>query len=376
MNTEIIKKETIRKSPRQGLNIVRVLEAHRGERHIIVLHDFPDPDAISSGYAHKLISIEFGIDTDIVYCGKISHQENVALIRLLGIEVIHFDEALDLTAYQGAVFIDNQGTTCPEIIAALNQAGIPILIVVDHHEQQDQLKPDFSDIRRTGSTATIYSEYLENGLLKMDKSRDEHMILATALMHGLKSDTKDFLRASVDDFCAASFLSQFSDPDLFLQILSQERSKQTMEIIRQALEHRAIVENFSLAGVGFLRPEDRDAIPQAADILLTEENVHTAIVYGILAGNGFDEKLVGSLRTSKLMLEPDKFLKEVFGKDTSGRYFGGGKDLAGGFEIPVGFLAGTAAEEKKLLKWQLFDSQVKQKIFDRIGIEDELIKGR
>ncbi len=144
-----------------------------------------------------------------------------------------------------------------------------------------------------------------------------------------------------------------------------------MEVIRQALEHRTIVENFSLAGVGFLRAEDRDAIPQAADILLMEENVHTAIVYGILNANGSGEKLVGSLRTSKIMLEPDKFLKEVFGKGTDGRYFGGGKELAGGFEIPVGFLAGIANDENKQLKWKLFDSQVKLKLFSRIGIEDE-----
>ena len=27
--------------------MAEVLEAHRGERHIIVMHDFPDPDAIS-----------------------------------------------------------------------------------------------------------------------------------------------------------------------------------------------------------------------------------------------------------------------------------------------------------------------------------------
>ncbi len=205
MNDENIQKEALRKSLHQRPTILQILEAHRGERHLIVLHDFPDPDAISSGYAHKLISSEFGIDTDIVYCGKISHQENIALIKLLGIELFPFDTSRDLTSYDGAVFVDNQGTTCPEIIAALTQAEIPVLILVDHHEQQDLIKPAFSDIRRTGATATIYSEYLEHGLLKMDKLRDEHMILATALMHGLMSDTKNFLRADANDFCAASF---------------------------------------------------------------------------------------------------------------------------------------------------------------------------
>jgi nanoRNase/pAp phosphatase (c-di-AMP/oligoRNAs hydrolase) len=50
-----------------------LLIAHRGERHIIILHAYPDPDAISSAYAHRLISTACGVETDIVYCGTISH---------------------------------------------------------------------------------------------------------------------------------------------------------------------------------------------------------------------------------------------------------------------------------------------------------------
>jgi nanoRNase/pAp phosphatase (c-di-AMP/oligoRNAs hydrolase) len=109
-------------------------------------------------------------------------------------------------------------------------------------------------------------------------------------MHGILTDTAEFIRAGVEDFQAAAFLSQFRDADLLSQIMSQARSKQTMEIIRRALAHRTIVENYSIAGIGYLRAEDRDAIPQAADFLLTEENVHTAIVYGIVIAEG-DELL-------------------------------------------------------------------------------------
>ena len=79
---------------------------------------------------------------------------------------------------------------------------------------------------------------------------------------------------------------------------------------------------------------------------MTEENIHTAIVYGIIQGDEpAAERLVGSLRTTKLTLDPDEFIKAVFGKDAAGRYLGGGKALAGGFEVPVGFLAGNGSEE-------------------------------
>jgi nanoRNase/pAp phosphatase (c-di-AMP/oligoRNAs hydrolase) len=348
-----------------------LLEAHRGEYHLIVVHDFPDPDAISAAFAHRLISAPFDIETDIIYNGKISHQQNIALVRLLGLNLLHYEPALDLSQYQAVVFVDNQGTTAEQITQALESVAVPALIVVDHHEMQERLKPEFSDIRRTGAVATIYAKYLEQGLVVLEKSNKDHVIAATALMHGLISDTNGFIRANSEDFQAASFLSWFVDVDLLSQILSQSRSKQVMEIIRRALGDRVTEESFSIAGIGYVRAEDRDAIPQAADFLLTEENIHTAIVYGIVVGADRHERVIGSMRTSKITLDPDEFLKDVFGKDDVGHYFGGGKELAGGFEIPIGFLSGDMGEEYRNLKWQVYDGQIKQKLFKKIGVEQD-----
>lgn len=353
----------------RGQKLAEILAAHRDEKHVIVLHDYPDPDAISAAYAHRLISAEFGIETDILYYGKISHQQNIALVKLLGFNLLHFEPTLDLGQYQAAVFVDGQGTTAEEIVKALEAAGVPPLIVVDHHEAQERLKPEFSDIRRTGAVATIYAKYLEQSLVALDKSNKEHVLAATALMHGLISDTNGFIQANTEDFQAAGFLSWFTDVELLGQIMRQSRPKQVMEIIRRALGDRVTVESFSIAGIGYVRAEDRDAIPQAADFLLTEENIHTAIVYGIVVGTNREEKLIGSLRTSKITLDPDEFLKEVLGQDETGRYYGGGKMLAGGFEIPIGFLSGDPDDEYRRLKWQVYDNQVKQKLFKKIGVE-------
>jgi nanoRNase/pAp phosphatase (c-di-AMP/oligoRNAs hydrolase) len=350
----------------------KILENHKSEQHVVVLQDFPDPDAIASAFAHQLISAEFDIQVDILYAGKISHQQNLALVRMLGIELHAFNETFDLGRYDGAVFVDNQGTTSGGIVRALEAAGVPILIVVDHHEIQDRLAPEYNDIRRTyGAASTIYTQYLQSGdLLELDKSRREHVAVATALFHGIMTDTDRFIRATTEDFQAAAFLSRCRDADILDQIMSQARSKRTMDVIQHALQERVIVENFSIAGIGYLRAEDRDAIPQAADFLLTEENVHTAVVYGIVTGIDHNERVIGSMRTSKLTLDPDDFIKDVFGRDAVGQYFGGGKMSAGGFEIPLGFLSGGQADEFNEIKWQLFDQQVKQKLLDKIGVSE------
>lgn len=365
-------KQTVLESPHP---LAQVLQAHRGRRHAIVLHNYPDPDAIASALAHQRLSAAFGIETDILYSGTISHPQNLALVKLLGIELRRYDETLDLKQYAGAVFVDNQGTASAEIVAALTKADVPLVAVIDHHTTQDHLKAEFSDIRRVGATATLYADYLRQGLLELDKSRPEDAAVATALMHGLLTDTGGFIRATVEDFQAASFLSQFRDADLLEQIMRQARSKQTMELIHRALGHRMVVESYSIAGVGYVRVEDRDAIPQAADFLLTEENVHTAIVYGIVTGDEREEALVGSMRTAKLTVDPDSFIKDVLGKNAEGRYSGGGKLTAGGFEIPLGFLSGGADGDYRDLKWRTHDAQIKHKILTKIGVEHKPASG-
>ncbi len=352
--------------------LMELLEAHRGERHIIVLQDFPDPDAISTAFTHQIACEAYDITTDIVYSGRISHQQNVALVRLLNIELTRHEGAKDLKKYAGAIYLDNQGSTASQISKDLQAAGVPTLVVVDHHETQQDLSPEFVDIRRSiGATASIYAEYLQQGLLRLDSGVQDHVRIATALLHGIVTDTNGFIYAKPEDFQAASFLSRFKDADLLSQIMKQARSRQTMDITERALRNRTIVESFSISGIGYLRTDNRDAIPQAADFLLTEENIHTAIVYGIVTGDGWEETLVGSLRTAKITLDPDQFIKEAFGRDAGGHYFGGGKLSAGGFQIPIGFLAGGDKDDYRDQKWRLYDAQIKQKIFAEIGFDKD-----
>jgi nanoRNase/pAp phosphatase (c-di-AMP/oligoRNAs hydrolase) len=353
-----------------------MLNAHRGERHVIVLQDYPDPDAIASALVHQLISLDYDIKADILYSGSISHQQNLALVRLLGINLFHFDPSMDLTKYDGAIFVDHQGTTSPEVLRMLENNGIPVLLIVDHHAPQDRVEAPFTIIRKTGSTATIYAQYLEDGLLDLDRHNKDHVRAATALMHGILTDTGGFLQAKEEDFFAAASLIRSIDTQLLREILSQSLSKQTMEVIRRALESRLVAEGYSIAAIGPLRDADRDAIPQAADFLLTEENVHTAIVYGIVSEEGQEERLIGSLRTTKITLDVDGFLKDTLGKDSAGGYYGGGKEFAGGFAIPVGFLSGAHNEEFVNLKWKVFDLQLKNKILEKIGVVDHNGKSR
>src|SRR5215813_9705408 len=102
--------EVTRPQPNAGSNsaeLSALLENHRGERHAIVMQDYPDPDAISSAWAHKMIAARFGVECDIIYEGRISHQENLALVQLTDLDLVRYSEGYPLDQYKGTVFVDN-----------------------------------------------------------------------------------------------------------------------------------------------------------------------------------------------------------------------------------------------------------------------------
>ncbi|WP_319422874.1 DHH family phosphoesterase [Pleurocapsa sp. FMAR1] len=371
------KKDSVLENKVQKLR--QTLDQHRGENQIIVIQDFPDPDALSSAWAYELIAAEYDISCEIVYGGTLSHQENIALVRLTGLSAQRLTEQTlkekDLSAYQGCVLVDSQGTNS-QLYPVVEEAGIPLAVVIDHHTKQKELNAEFIDLRpQTRATATILTQYIQAGMLDLDNSSDVHVKCATALMHGLRSDTNRLMQAKEEDFVAAAYLSRFYDSQLLNAVLQSARSRRVMDVIERALRNRIIKKNFSIAGVGYLRYDDRDAIPQAADFLVTEEDIHTAVVYGVVHNEDNDKELViGSLRTTKITLDPDEFIKETLGQDAQGRFFGGGRYMAGGFEIPVGFLNGfNDHSEFTKLKWEVFDTQIKQKLMRLVEPEGNVI---
>lgn len=373
-------KENELSSSSQVRKLQRTLENHRAERQLVVIQDFPDPDALSSAWAYQLIAQQYDIQCDIIYAGTLSHQENVTLVKLTGLPAKRWAtqtlKERDFSIYQGCVLVDSQGTTS-QLVPTIREANIPMVVVIDHHSDQENVEAEFADLRpQTRSTATILTQYIQAGLLKFDSSNGQHIKCATALMHGVRSDTNKLMQAQEEDFQAAGYLSRFYDAQLLSAILRSARSRRVMDVIERALRYRTNKNSFSLSGVSYLRYDDRDAIPQAADFLVTEEDIHTAVVYGIVYDEDEEiEVVIGSLRTTKLTLDPDEFIKEAFGKDPQGRYFGGGRYMAGGFEIPIGFLGGSNDNSDfAKLKWEVFDMQIKEKLMRLIHPDAEVIQ--
>jgi nanoRNase/pAp phosphatase (c-di-AMP/oligoRNAs hydrolase) len=318
----------------------------------IFLQDNPDPDAIASGMALKRIAEKHGTKADLYYGGNIGHQQNRALVNLLNAQLFQLQtpaEAMNVVSSAGKVAlveasISSKNNILPE--------GVVPDIIFDHHQTDFNLvKGHFIDIRtKIGANSTILTGYIQQLGLTLDPP------LATALIYGIKSDTKGFTRnTTTDDWEAVAFLSPTADLNLLHQIETPPRSPETFDVIGRAIRNREIRGSYLVSFVEFLN--DRDALSQAADLLLQLEGVDTVLVFGIN-----EDKIQLSARSRDPRVNLGMILEKTFGKST-----GGHATMAGG-TIDLGILS-DAGDRKALLT--VSSEAVKKHFFSSVGVEFE-----
>ena len=180
-----------------------------------------------------------------------------------------------------------------------------INVVIDHHKEGRHVASQgmFVDIRPgVGATASIMTQYLQELDVPVDKR------VATALLYGIRTDTKEFTRnVTPQDLNYAGFLLPLTDADLLDKIMSPSMSQETLDVIGKAIHERKVQSGYLFANVGYVM--NRDALPQAADLLITLEGVNTALVYGIT-----DNAIVISARNRDIRLHIGNALSEAFGE--------------------------------------------------------------
>jgi nanoRNase/pAp phosphatase (c-di-AMP/oligoRNAs hydrolase) len=296
----------------------------------VVTHDNPDPDAIASALALARIAEFVGTDADACYFGDISHQENRALVNLLDIRMRNLDSEADLAGYDGIALVDHSR---PGVNDGLPE-GTPVDVVVDHHPPRAPVEARFVDLRSdVGATSTLLAEYLEFFGIEPDRT------VATALLYGIRIDTKDFTReVSGTDFEAAAFLLDFVDAAVLERVETPSMNAEVLETVARAIRNRELQGAALASSVGEIR--DRDALAQAADHLLNMEDVTTTLVYGFM-----NETVYVSGRARGADLDLGETLRDAFDQIGSA---GGHADMAGA-QIPLGILGDVSADSKESL---------------------------
>ncbi len=344
----------------QVQKLTEALKKSSGKKLLICIRGYPDPDNMATSYCLQWIAKHYDVTSTILYVENLSHHENRALVKILDLDMVQYSSDFDLSQFDYFSINDSQTAELPFKVPPTCK----LLTFVDHHKSLGTIHGEFVDIRENaGSTSAIYSEYLQFGPFKFSGEDSTETKIATALMHGIRSDTDNFINATSIDYQASEFLADFVDKDLLSLISRQSIPAKTMDLTQVALQRKDIRGTFMFAGVGYVREEDRDGIGQCADYLLHREGIDTVIVYGVVGGEFVD----GSLRTKSHVLDPDKWIKDVFGQDNNGNYYGGGRKDKGGFQIPLGVF--SLCTDKELL-WILIKKTVDDLLYRKIGINE------
>jgi nanoRNase/pAp phosphatase (c-di-AMP/oligoRNAs hydrolase) len=338
--------------------LIEAMRARSGGKHVVVIRGYPDPDGLASAWAHARLAASIGIDCDIAHLPLVSRAENRAMVNLLELPLTRITAAEDLDRYTAMSLVDANSIELPR------SARLPCVSIVDHHSTSGKLEADFIDIRPgVGATSTIYTEYLWTSPTRVFETGGVTTRLATALAYGIRSDTDDLLRATGADLHALGDLAAHVDADMLAGLLRYAVPASSMRIMRRALEELEIEGTWAFAGVGEVRPQDRDAIGQAADFLMRRDGIRTVITFGLIDG-----WVDGSLRTTDPALDPATWLRDAFGIGPLGVPYGGGRRGKGGFQIPLGPL--SACPDHRAL-WQVCKQMVEDTIRRRIGTPRE-----
>lgn len=329
----------------------QVLSQATDQSHVVLLAGHPDPDAIGSALAHRRICDRLGISVTIAHTLPLSRSENRALVKLLDVPLVRIEKGEDLAEFGYISLVDasyyESSIQLPE--------HLQLLTVVDHHRPKQVPKAPFVDIRHdVGATATIYAEYAEQGLAPLGSDGADDSAVATAMFFGIQTDTDDFAFGTPADFRAAAYLKPYCDVETLSRIGRRSISAEVMETVGLALRDLVVLRDFAMVGVGRVSAMNRDAIPTAADFIMRREDIDTVLVYGIV-----EDRVDGSLRTSRASVDPALFMQNAFGVDAEGRPYGGGRSDMGGFQIPLGFLSECSDEDSL---WKLVKELVEKRI--------------
>jgi nanoRNase/pAp phosphatase (c-di-AMP/oligoRNAs hydrolase) len=322
----------------------RTLEGISGTLGIF-MHDNPDPDAIAAGVGLARIAEEFGVDTEVCYFGEISHQENRAFVNLLELDVrnVTEDEEFDFGAY---ALVDH---SAPGVNDQL-PPNTDVDIIVDHHPPKGEVAADFVDVRdQLGAASTILVEYIRGYGLDLDEP------VATALLYGIRVDTKDFAREiTTDDFEAGVWLVTRADTDVLERIESPSISADTLDTIARAITNRELDGSVLASCVGAIA--DRDTLAQAADRLLAMRGVSVTFVYGYTEGT-----IYVSARSRGSDIDLGEVLRAAFGDLGSA---GGHHDMAGA-QLPLGLFDEIGDEAEGTLT-EMVEDVVTTRFFEEI----------
>lgn len=313
---------------------------------LILTHDHPDPDALASAAAMKLLlETRLGIKSTICYSGIIGRAENRAMVRLLDLP-IHPISRLNLDEFRYVALMDAQpytgNTAFPE--------GRPVDIVIDHHPLREETKKvTFYQVSDDlGASATLLTHFLILAGIEIPTD------LATALAYGIRSETQDLGREVHPlDLEAYHHLVPRSDAAKLAAIAKPSLSRAYYAQLAGALDAILAGPTVTICPVGAV--SNPDFVPEMADFAVRMEGIRWSMAFGY-----YEMKMVLSIRAN----DPQASAGELMQRILEGFGRGGGHGMRAGGNVDLS--AGRSRVE--------IEKAVTQRFLELVGASGEKLE--
>ncbi len=246
------------------------VEYLKGKRVFIQTHNFPDQDAIGSGYGLQKLLGQLGVESVLCYVGQIDRVNIIKMTDLCGIDIYPEDGLpVPMSEDDPIICIDSQKD-------GGNIRDLPgdEVACIDHHPKVNGPEYRYCDVRTTGSCATLIAEYY------MELGITPDTAAATALLYGLKMDTMHFTRGvTSEDIRMFGYLFPFASDRILTELSTNSMEFKDLQAYGSAIENIHVYGNLGFAGIPF---ECKDAqIAVVADFVLSLEEVEVAVLYSV-----------------------------------------------------------------------------------------------
>ncbi|OEU78755.1 MAG: phosphoesterase [Desulfobacterales bacterium C00003060] len=300
----------------------------REDRLLILIN--ADPDAMAGAMALKRLLWRRVSATTIASINTITRPDNLAMIRLLKLDVVPTKE-VDQGQFTRYAIIDSQPSH-NECFSDIN-----FDIIIDHHPDTGAKAP-FMDIRpHYGAVSTIMTQYLRAS--KINPSAR----LATALFYGIKTDTMNFQRKAImEDVNAFQYLFRHINIHMAKKIEQAEITLDFLKYYRIALESKSVQKHRIHVHIGPV--SNPDVCVSIADFFMKIHDIAWTFVSGIYKG-----RLIIIVRNDGIRKDAGKLLGQSLGQIGAA---GGHKEMARA-EIPLKNLEGIVQyqDRKALSRW-------------------------
>lgn len=268
------------------------------EDHVLIVID-PDPDALGSAWALKRILWRRVASTVIGIIRPVKRWNNLSMIRLLRIPITPI-ENVPLGSFSKFAIVDGQPHHNPIF------AGFRFDVVIDHHPlpANSSFEEDntFYDIRPNyGSTSTILTEYLKTAKITPSRS------LATALLYGIKTDTRNFERQTrEEDIRSFLYLYPKANRSVLTKIEISDLAVEDLVFFERALKAKIISDQKVLVYLDEVTSSDILVI--ISEFFLKIHNISWSIAAGRV-----EDKLIVVARSDGYRKNAGKTLHRCFG---------------------------------------------------------------